>query len=75
VLGIPGRIEAGLLGGYGLLDGVVDDLLRALMIAALLRQNEYAEFHQLLPPPDRGRSCDPFSASYGLERFRTIDVF
>jgi hypothetical protein len=45
MLGVPGRIEAGGLGGNGLFDGVVDDLLRGLVIAALLRQNEYAEFH------------------------------
>ena len=48
---LPLYNPARLLGDHGLLDGVVDDLLRALMIAALLRQNEYAEFHRLLPPP------------------------
>src|SRR5690349_24127875 len=44
MLGVPCRIEAGGLGGNGLFDGIVDDLLRGLVIAALLRQNEYAEF-------------------------------
>jgi hypothetical protein len=45
MLGIPGRIEAGGFRGDCLLDRVVDDLLRGLVIAALLRQDENAEFH------------------------------
>ena len=44
-LRVPGRIEAGCFRGSRLLDGVIDDLLRRLVIAALLRQNEHAEFH------------------------------
>src|SRR5437899_5238469 len=45
MLGVPGRIEAGGFRGNRLLDRVVDDLLRGLVIAALLRQDENAEFH------------------------------
>jgi hypothetical protein len=30
-----------------LFDGVVDNVLRALVVAALLRQNEYAKFHDV----------------------------
>ncbi|MNF09107.1 hypothetical protein D3C80_2096870 [compost metagenome] len=45
VLGIPGAVEARLLRDHGLLDRVLYDLLRTLVIATLLREDEYAEFH------------------------------
>jgi hypothetical protein len=64
VLRIPGIVEARLLGGDGLLDRVRDDLLRGLVIAALLGQNEYAEFH--VPSPE---NWAPGFARSGMPKF------
>ena len=55
VFGVPGGVEAGGLGGNRLLDRVADDLLRRLMVAALLGQDENTEFHEASSATDEGR--------------------
>ena len=61
----PGIVEAGHLGADGLLDRAVQHGLGRLAVIALLRQDEYAELHLMLPlrRPDgyRARLSRPLS--------------
>ena len=45
VLGVPRRVEAGLVGEHGLLHRGVQHIGRGLMVAALLHEDEDAELH------------------------------
>src|SRR4051794_36004007 len=70
MLGIPGGVEACGFRRHRLLHGVTDHLLRGLVIAALLGENEYAEFHgcapQIIvdgPAASRGK-LEPCALSY-----------
>ena len=49
MLGIPSRVPARLVGQHGLLHRGLQHLGGGLMVAALLHEDEDAEFHDALP--------------------------